>query len=306
MENKAIYARSGRFEIRTAPFPQPKLNEAIVKVTAISLNRGEVRFGFTRPDEWIPGWDLAGEVIQAAASGGGPAANTRVVGFLPSGAWSQYVAVPVDALAPLPLNVSDEQAATLPVAGLTALLTLARGGQLLGKRVLITGATGGVGTFAVQLAALSGAHTAVLLRSAVDEPMIKELGASEVYYSPGEMKSPFHLAIDSVGGALIGQLVGKLVPHGTLVSYGNSSEQAQASYEVTQMYRSSVTIYGFVLFGELKTETAASGLGRLLDLVSRDMLKVVIEKEADWSEIQQVAHDLIDRRFKGKAVLKIS
>ena len=72
------------------------------------------------------------------------------------------------------------------------------------------------------------------------------------------------------------------------------------------MYRSSVTIYGFVLFGELKTETAASGLGRLLDLVSRSMLKVVIEKEADWSEIQQVAHDLVDRRFKGKAVLKVS
>ncbi|HVZ98028.1 MAG TPA: zinc-binding dehydrogenase [Chitinophagaceae bacterium] len=306
MKNKAIYAKAGKFEIKDAPYPNPKYNEAIVKVTAVSLNRGEVRYGFTRPDEWIPGWDLAGEVVQPAANGGGPQEKTRVVGFLPSGGWAQYVAVPADALAELPLNVSDARAATLPVAGLTALLTISKGGQLLGKRVLITGATGGVGTFAVQLAALSGAHTTALIRSHNDEPIIKELGADEIIYSVDDAKNPFHLVIDSVGGELIGKLINKIVPHGMLVSYGNSSEQPEASYTVTNMYRASVTLYGFILFGELKTETPASALSRLADLVSRNKLKIVIEKEANWTEIQQVAHDLMDRRFKGKAVLKVS
>jgi NADPH:quinone reductase len=306
MENKAIHAKAGKFEIKDAPYPNPKYNEAIVKVTAISLNRGEVRYGFTRPDEWIPGWDLAGEVVQAAANGAGPKEKTRVVGFLPSGAWTQYIAVPADALAELPLNVSDAQAATLPVAGLTAMLTLAKGGQLLGKKVLITGATGGVGTFAVQLASLSGAHTIALIRSREDEQMIKNLGADEIVYSVDDVSTSCHLIIDSVGGDLIGKLITKVAPHGTLVSYGNSSEQPEASYTVPDMYRSSVTLYGFILFGELKTETPASALSRLIDLVSRNKLKIVIEKEASWTDIQQVAHDLMDRRFKGKAVLKVS
>jgi len=305
MKNKAIYAKAGKFEIKEAPYPQPKYNEAIVKVTAISLNRGEVRTSFSKQDEWIPGWDLAGEIIQSAANGAGPKENTRVVGFLPSGAWAQYVAVPTDALAELPLNISDAQAATLPVAGLTALLTLAKGGQLLGKKILITGATGGVGMFAVQLAALSGAHTTALIRSHDDEQMIKELGADEIIFSAGDTKNLFHLIIDSVGGGLIGELITKVAPHGMLVSYGNSSEQQDASYTVTTMYRSSVTLYGFILFGELKTETASVALSRLIDLISRNKLRIVIEKETSWAEIQQVAHDLIDRRFKGKAVLKV-
>ncbi len=306
MDNSAIYAKAGKFEIKDAPYPTPKYNEAIVKVTAISLNRGEVRYGFTRPDEWIPGWDLAGEIVQVAANGAGPKEKTRVVGFLPSGAWSQYVAVPADALAELPLNVSEAQAATLPVAGLTAMLTLAKGGQLLGKKVLITGATGGVGTFAVQLSALSGAYTSALIRSREDEQMIKELGADEIIYSVDEEQNSFHLIIDSVGGELIGKLITKVAPHGTLVSYGNSSEQPEASYTVTTMYRSSVTLYGFILFSEVKAETPAAALSRLLELVSHNKLKIVIEKEMSWTEIQQVAHDLIERRFKGKAVLKVS
>jgi NADPH:quinone reductase len=306
MKNKAIYATAGKFEIAEAPYPEPKYNEAIVKVSAISLNRGEVRFAFMRNETWIPGWDLAGQIVQSALNGMGPKENARVVGFLPSGAWSQYVAVPVDALAELPANVTDGQASTLPVAGLTALLTLSKGGQLLGKNVLITGATGGVGMFAVQLAALSGAHTTALIRSRDDEPMMKDLGADNVVYAVDDIKSSFHLVLDSVGGDMIGKLITRVIPHGTLVSFGNSSEKPQAIYEVASMYRSAVTLYGFILFSELKMETAASALSRLSDLVSRNKLKIVIEKEADWKDIQHVAQDLLDRKFKGKAVLKVS
>ena len=210
-----------------------KSNQAIIKVTAISLNRGETRTAFSRKEEWIPGWDLAGEVLKEAEDGSGPKVKSRVVGFLPNGSWAQYVTVPTDALAILPDAVTDEEAATLPVAGLTALHTLSKGKQLLGKRVFITGATGGVGVFAIQLAALSGADVTALVRNKKDVEFIKSLGADEVLVDSFENAAPFDLIIDSVGGDEIGKLIKKIKPFGTLVSFGNSSEKTQATYDVT-------------------------------------------------------------------------
>ncbi|HEX8261079.1 MAG TPA: hypothetical protein VF558_12380 [Rubrobacteraceae bacterium] len=105
-----------------------------------------------------PGWDLAGTVERTAADGTGPRAGARVVGLLPSGAWAELVAVPTNSLAELPESVSFELAATLPVAGLAALYALEKGGGLIGRSVLVTGASGGVGNFGIQLARLSGAR----------------------------------------------------------------------------------------------------------------------------------------------------
>lgn len=305
LQNNAVFATAGKFEIKEIPFPRPRHNQAIIKVTAISLNRGEVRTAYSRKEEWIPGWDLAGEVVKAAEDGNGPAIKSRVVGFLPNGAWSKFVAVPTESLAVLPDNVTDAQASTLPVAGLTALFTLAKGGQLLGKRILITGATGGVGMFAIQLAALSGAHTTAMVRSGKDIEFIKVLGADEVLTGSLDKVEPFDLVIDSIGGDTIGELIKYIKPFGTLVSFGNSSEKPEASYNVASMYRSSVTLYGFILFNELKHEPATIGLSKLAGLISRNKLKPLIEMEADWNDIKKVAGELIDRKFKGKAVLHI-
>jgi NADPH:quinone reductase len=133
-------------------------DEVTVRVTAISLNRGEVRRATSQgtPGD-RPGWDFAGVVEERAANGSGPPVGTRVVGLLPSGAWAERVRAPSHAVAPLPEAVTDAQAATLPVAGLTALHALRQGGLLLGRKVLVDGASGGVGHLAVQLAAASGA-----------------------------------------------------------------------------------------------------------------------------------------------------
>src|SRR5438552_3764589 len=111
----------GRFIIRDCPDPLPLHNQAVVRVHAFSLNRGEVRYSMTAPAGRRPGWDLAGVVEHAAADGTGPKAGARVAGILNVGAWAQRVVVPTDALAELPENVSFTDAATLPVAGLTAL-----------------------------------------------------------------------------------------------------------------------------------------------------------------------------------------
>src|SRR5213592_3458867 len=129
----------GRLVIRPVADPVPDRGEAVVRVRAVSLNRGEVRRSAMAAAGWRPGWDLAGEVERAAADGSGPRVGARVVGLLPEGAWAKRVAVPTHALAELPDKVTFSQAATFPVAGLTALHALAKGGLLLGRRVLVTG-----------------------------------------------------------------------------------------------------------------------------------------------------------------------
>ena len=115
------HAVPGTLAIREVAPPTPLPSEALVRVAAISLNRGETRRAMEAADGWCPGWDLAGVVTQAAANGSGPRTGARVVGFLRSGAWAESVVVPTNALAALPDAVTFAQAATLPVAGLTAL-----------------------------------------------------------------------------------------------------------------------------------------------------------------------------------------
>jgi NADPH2:quinone reductase len=148
-------------ELRELPEPQPARNEALVAVRAFSLNRGELRSFVNNEEGWVPGQDVGGVVLQQAADGSGPAAGSRVVALLDEFGWAERAAVPSHRMAVLPDTVSFSQAATLPVAGLTALRTLRHGAPLLGKRVLITGAAGGVGNIAVQLAARSGARVAL-------------------------------------------------------------------------------------------------------------------------------------------------
>src|SRR5207237_8287659 len=114
---------------------------------AVSLNRGEFRRLQWETDGWRPGYDVAGVVEAPAADGSGPRTGARVIGLLPNGAWAERVAVPARYVAPIPDALSFAAAATVPVAGLTPLAALAHGGSLLKRRVLITGAAGGVGRF---------------------------------------------------------------------------------------------------------------------------------------------------------------
>ena len=100
--------------------PQAASNEALISVHATSLNRGELRLLTIRPNGWIPGQDIVGVVERAAADGSGPAVGTRVVALVDQAGWAERVAVSTDRLAVLPDDVSFVSAATLPVAGTTA------------------------------------------------------------------------------------------------------------------------------------------------------------------------------------------
>ena len=147
----------GRLAIKPVELRDPDRDEVAVRVTAISLNRGETRRAVQQAETgWRPGWDFVGVIETTAADGSGLRPGTRVVGILPSGAWAERVNCRSHAVAALPDAVGDVEAATLPVAGLTALHALRQGGLLLGRKVLVDGASGGVGHLACQLATAAG------------------------------------------------------------------------------------------------------------------------------------------------------
>src|SRR5499427_7675327 len=207
-DNRAVVVdpeASGRLVIRPIAAPVPDRGEAVVRVRAISLNRGEVRRSTMAAAGWRPGWDLAGVIERPAANGLGPRAGARVVGVVLEGAWAERVAVPANALAELPDKGTFSQAATFPVAGLTALHALAKGGLLLGRRVLVTGATGGVGDFAIQLARLAGAHVTATARRNDQVATVRQLGAHEVTVGDEIPSTPkYDLIVESVGGRTLG------------------------------------------------------------------------------------------------------
>ena len=149
-------AAPGRIALHDVPEPNVAPGEVLVDVRAVSLNRGEMRMLGTAADGWRPGWDFAG-VLHSDVPGG-LRAGARVLGISAGGSWAQRVAVPAGWVAALPDTVTFARAAALPTAGLTALRTLRLGPALLGRRVLVTGASGGVGRFAVQIARLGGAR----------------------------------------------------------------------------------------------------------------------------------------------------
>src|SRR3954452_23324508 len=127
-------------ELRRVSDPDPRPHEALVAVRAFSLNRGELRSFVNNEMGWIPGQDISGVIVRAAANGLGPNAGTRVVALTDEFGWAELVAVSTHRIVELPDNVTFSQAATLPVAGLTALRSLRLGGALVGRRVLVTGA----------------------------------------------------------------------------------------------------------------------------------------------------------------------
>jgi len=299
----------GRLVLQSVAPPRPAPSEALVRVAAISLNRGEVRQAMSAEAGWRPGWDLAGTVETAAADGSGPPAGARVVGLLRAGAWAERVAAPTHALAELPPGLSFADAATLPVAGLTALLALERGGGLVGRSVLITGASGGVGLFAVQLARLAGARVVGSVRQETHLATVRAAGADEAVagedLAGASALGPYWLILDSVGGQVLGQALGMLQRGGTCVSFGVSAA-SDVTFDVRRFYRTGrAALYGFFLFDELGQEPAAVGLDRLAHLVAGGRLRTSIEVEADWSEVGAVAQRLLERRFPGKAVLHL-
>jgi NADPH2:quinone reductase len=298
----------GGLKLAEVPEPRPLPSEALVRVAAISLNLGEVRRSRSLADGWRPGWDFAGTVEAAAQDGSGPPAGSRVVGMLGEGAWAERLAVPTRSLAVLPAGVTFERAATLPIAGLTALYALEKRGSLLGRRVLVTGASGGVGIFATQLARLAGARVAGLVHRPEKRDAVAPY-ADDVFVHDGSgagaarAGGPYDLILESVGGDVFASALELLAADGTLVTFGTSEERT-STIDVASFYAAGgLSIYGFIIFHELQRQPAGPGLARLAALLGAGKLDVRIDDVLPIDRIGDAAERLWSRGVTGKLVV---
>ncbi len=301
-----------RLVIRDVPFATPRPGEVTVKVTAISLNRGETKRALTiSPTGERPGWDLVGVIEDTNRVPGAPPVGSRVVGVLPVGSWAERVNLSMGFLAAIPDQVTDAEAATLPVAGLTALHGLRRGGLILGKRVLIDGASGGVGQMAIQLAAAAGAKVVAHIRREEQRELVDAHAAGGVAIGPSleaaRAFGPFDLIIESIGGSALSAAMTMLRKNGVCVTLGRSEGEI-VQFNLAGMYDApNTSLQSMLLFDDIMaTEPAANGLAILVDLLARGAVTPSIGVEAPWTEIATVARQLIDRQFTGKAVLHLA
>jgi NADPH:quinone reductase len=282
------------------PDPQPGLGRAVLEVRHVSLNHGDLndaRSGRVPPGA-VLGSDAAGVVVRAATDGTGPAEGTRVVA-LASGAFAERVAVDVNALAEVPEPVDLAEAAALPVAGLAALRALRAAGAAAGKRVLVTGASGGVGRYAVQLAAHAGAYVIASVGSAARGEGLAKAGADEVVTGLSGVDRPVDIVIDNVGGPRLVEAWGLLAPGGSLQSVGwTSGEPAVLPPYSTVGPAKSLT--SFVNEGPSDVDLAV-----LVRLAAEGVLVVEIGWRGSWERVAEAAEALRERRVNGKAVLDV-
>jgi NADPH:quinone reductase-like Zn-dependent oxidoreductase len=220
--------------------PEPGPDQVLVRVRAAALNpydwhllRGDPyvarlmgAVGLTRPKSRVAGIDAAGEVEAVGSDVRGLRPGDEVLGFCP-GSFAEYACTTADLLVPKPARLGFEQAAALPMGAVTALRGIRTvGGARAGQRVLVNGAAGGVGTFAVQLAAGLGAEVTGVC-SAGNTELVRSLGAAHVIdyaredFTEGRVR--YDVILDNVGNRPLRRLRRALAPTGTLVANGGGS-----------------------------------------------------------------------------------
>jgi len=284
--------------------PAPGPGEAVIRVEAFSVNRGET-FLLEKPRAgWRPGKDIAGLVAEGAADGSGPAAGTRVVAHPPAGGWAEYAAVETSSIAELPAGISAVVAAALPLAGLTALRMLRAAGDVTGRRILLTGASGGVGHYVVELAANAGAEVTAISAAPDRGSRLTELGASAVLGRVTDATGSFDLVLESVGGDVFRQALARLAPGGTLIWFGQASrEPVTLSFFDLLYHQPSATIRHF---SYADPPPYGADLAVLVRLVANGRLHPEIGRVTDWADTAGTLTDLRDRRIRGNAVLTVN
>ena len=298
----------GQLELELADVaePRPHSDETLVALAATSLNAGEVRNIADSPAGTVLGWDVAGTVVEAAADGTGPAIGTRVVGLVGEGAWAARVAVPTHALGVVPDAVTFSEAATLPIAGLTAWRALELGGLLLGRRVLVTGGAGGVGRIAIQLAHRAGAQVTAVVGRPERAEGLAALGADTVAIGIEDAHDTYDVVLESVGGASLTHALNHLAEQGILVTYGRSSHEAGSVDPTWFLTHSGAAMVGLLVFTEVEQRRLGTAqLDQMMQLIANRHLDPQVSLEVSWRDATSAAQALMDRNVAGKAVLHV-
>jgi NADPH:quinone reductase-like Zn-dependent oxidoreductase len=309
--------------LRLEEVPKPTIadDQVLVRVRASSVDRGTYHvmaglpypirvagFGLRKPKYLNPGRSLAGTV---------EAVGNNVTGFKPgdevfgisAGSFAEYVAVRTDKLAPKPSNLSFEEAAAVPISGLTALQAVRDHGAVeAGQRVLIVGASGGVGSFAVQIAKAFGAEvTGVSSTAKVD--LVRGLGADHVIdytredFADGQHR--YDVILDIGGNRRLSDLRRALTPKGRLVIVGGETEGRWLGGTDRQLRAKLLSVFISQKLGTFIASENAADLVAVRELIEAGKIKPAVDRTYPLSEVATAIRDLIDGRVRGKIVITV-
>jgi NADPH2:quinone reductase len=290
------------------PEPSAGPGQVVVRMEAASINRGEIRTAASQPPGKVIGWDVVGTVVALGDGVTEFQVGQRVLSVSPSGGtFAELVALPAEWTTPLPSSADTVLAATLPVAGLTAVNVLRLPRVHAGDRVLVTGAAGGVGLLAVQLALEAKATVTGQASSEPRAASVRELGAEALIHSGdgSPVEGEFDVVLDSIGGPMFGPLLRATALRGRVVVFGNSAD-AESTFRVEDFYPKAITIYGFRVFQSVPPEQGVRDLAALADRVAAGHLKISVQATAPLSQALPLVGDLYDRKVIGKVVITSS
>ena len=315
------YGSPDVLQLREVDRPAVGADDVLVRIHASALNaydwhsmRGDpylarMSFGLRAPKSPIRGRDFAGRV---------EAVGEKVTRFHPGdevfgeadGTLAEYVAVPAEVVAPKPAGLTFEQAAAVPLAGNTALICLRAAGLQPGQQILINGASGGVGTFAVQLASAFGARvTGVCSTRNVD--LVRSLGADDVVnytetdFAQGDQR--FDVVLDLVGNRSLTDLRRVLTPTGTLVLSGGGVSRGGSLIGPVALFARGKAVSGVVRHRILQPMAAPNGenLLELRQLLESGQVIPVIDRTYPLSEAAEAIRYLEDEHARAKVVITV-
>lgn len=300
--------------------PRPKDDQVLVKVHAASLNFGNLvllkgepflarfAFGLLKPKYSIPGGDIAGQVEAVGKDVTQFQPGQEVFGDLSACGWggfAEYVSVPEKALALKPEKLSFEEAAAVPMAAVTALQSMRDKGKIqAGQKVLVNGASGGVGTFAVQIAKSFGAEvTGVCSTRNID--ILQLLGADHVIdYTKEDFTkkmTKYDLILGVNGHHTITDYKQTLTNNGIFVHVGGSGAQMFQAMTLGPWF----SLFGKKKMGSFLQRQNQSDLNFIKELIEAGKITPVIDKRFKLSEIQEAFKYFEQGHAQGKVVITI-
>lgn len=311
------YGTTEVLELREIAKPTPADNQVLLKVQAASVDAGvwhlmtglpylvRLGYGVRKPKTAVRGREVAGTVEAVGSSVTRFQPGDEVFGTC-EGSFAEYVAAREDRLARKPENLTFEQAAAIPISGGTALQALRDAGKVkAGQRVLVIGAAGGVGTYAVQLAKAFGAHvTGVCSTKKLD--LVRSIGADDVIdYTRDELSGQYDLILDTAGNRPLHQLRRVLAAKGTLVIVGGE-EGGKLLGGMERLFRA-ILLSPFVgqrLLGVISTERAAD-YDTLSNLIETGKLTPVIDRSFPLAEAPQAIAYVQSAHSRGKVTITL-
>ncbi|WP_200806230.1 NAD(P)-dependent alcohol dehydrogenase [Demequina sp. NBRC 110052] len=315
------YAGPEQIRVDAVPVPQPADDEVLVEVHAAGVDRGvwhlatgrplvmrAIGFGLRRPKQPVQGTDVAGVVAAVGSAVTRLEVGDQVFGSA-DGSFAQFAVAKESRLAKKPAGTSMIDASAMPVSAVTALIAVESSAQVkAGQRVLVIGASGGVGSFAVQMAVAAGAHVTGVASAAKSE-LVRELGAERVLdYRTADVTAldeTFDVILDTGGLTPLRRLRRILSPTGTLVIVGGEGGDSVLGGSGRALVAPLVSTFTSQRLMGLMSATSSDRLERVRELVEAGSVRAAVDRTYPLDRASYAVTDLADGRIAGKAVVTV-